>query len=61
MKKDGLILTEEISRKSSANFSDSQNGDVSNSAKAVFQSTLIFMHAFHIILSKICTSLQTLY
>lgn len=60
-KKAGSILTEEISRKFSVNFSDSQNGDFSNPANAVFQSTHIFMHAVHIILSTIFTSLQTLY
>lgn len=58
-KKAGLILTEDISRKS--NFSNSQSGNGSNPAKAAFQSTHIFMHAVHIILSTIFTSLQTLY
>lgn len=55
----GLILTEEISRKS--NFSNSQSGNRSNPAKAAFQSTHIFMHAVHIILSTIFTSLKSLY
>ena len=50
-KKAGLILTEEISKKNL----------ISNPAKAAFQSTHIFMHAVHIILSTIFTSLQTLY
>lgn len=53
MKKAGSILTEEIFRKSSANFSNSQSGDGSNPATAAFQSTHIFMHAVHIILSKV--------
>lgn len=53
----GLILTKEISRKS--NFSNSQSGNGSN--PAAFQSTHIFMHAVHIILSTIFTSLKPLY
>lgn len=57
--KNGLILTKEISRKS--NFTNSQNGDGSNPAKAAFQSTHIFMHAVHIILSTIFTTLKSLY
>lgn len=61
MKKAGSILTVGISRRTSANFCDSQNGDDSNPAKAVFQSSHIFMHAVHIILRTIFTSLQTLY
>lgn len=59
MRKAGLILTEEISRKSK--FSSSQSGNESNPAKAAFQSTHIFMHAVHFILSTIFTSLKTLY
>lgn len=55
----GLILTGEISRKS--NSSNSQSGNEFNSAKAAFQSSHIFMHAVHIILSTVFTSLQKLY
>ena len=55
--KAGLILTEEISRK----ITIPKVGIDLILQKAAFQSTHIFMHAVHIILSTIFTSLQTLY
>lgn len=54
----GLILKTKLSRKKKSNFSNFQNGNCSNSAKAAFQSTHIFMHAVHFILNTIFTSLQ---
>lgn len=60
--KSGLILNKEISRKIKISLIPKMGMDlILQKKKQPFRVSHIFMHAVHIILSTIFTSLQTLY